>query len=153
MVDDAGTRPRPCRLVAAVGVSALVHGFLGLLVLGGGGFGLGAGPGFGIGSGGGAGLGQARRREIFSLQDVPEPVPPTDPAAEKALKELLAPARPEAVAIAHEVPARPTTPVVHFARPPRPPRSGLDLGSRFSSTRAGAGGVGTGGGGGGRGGL
>src|SRR2546428_621215 len=36
MVDDAGTRPRPCRQVAAVGVSALVHGFLGLLVLGGG---------------------------------------------------------------------------------------------------------------------
>jgi len=125
MVDDAGTRPRPWRLAASVGVSAMVHGVLGLLVLFdvlgvGGGFGLGVGPGFGIGSGGAAGLGQARRREIFSLQDVPEPVPPNDPAAEKALRELLAPTRPEAVAIVHEAPAHPTTPVVHFARPARP---------------------------------
>ncbi|TMA68030.1 MAG: VWA domain-containing protein [Deltaproteobacteria bacterium] len=138
MVDDAGTRPRPWRLAASVGVSAMAHGVLGLLVFfdvlgAGGGFGLGVGPGFGIGSGGAAGLGQARRREIFSLEDVPEPVPPTDPAAEKALKELLAPARPEAVAVVHEAPAHPTTPVVHFARPARPLGSGVDLGSRFAS--------------------
>src|SRR5881398_2163447 len=140
MVDDAGTRPRPWRLAASVGVSAMAHGVLGLLVFfdvlgAGGGFGLGVGPGFGIGSGGAAGLGQARRREIFSLEDVPEPVPPTDPAAEKALKELLAP-------------AQPTTPVVHFARPARPLGSGVDLGSRFASAGAGVGGFGTGGGGG-----
>ena len=153
MVDDAGTRPRPWRLAASVGVSAMAHGVLGLLVFfdvlgAGGGFGLGVGPGFGIGSGGAAGLGQARRREIFSLEDVPEPVPPTDPAAEKALKELLAPARPEAVAVVHEAPAHPTTPVVHFARPARPLGSGVDLGSRFASAGAGVGGFGTGGGGG-----
>jgi len=153
MVDDTGTGPRPRRLVAAIGLSALVHALFVLMVVfdvlgAGGGFGLGVGPGFGIGSGGGAGLGQAPRREIFALQDVPEPVPPTDPAAEKALKELLAPARPEAVAIAHEAPAHATTPVVHFARPARPLGSGVDLGSRFASAGAGVGGFGTGGGGG-----
>jgi len=75
---------------------------------------------------------------------VPEPVPPTDPAADKALKEALAPARPEAVAIAHEAPAHPTTPVVHFARPARPLGSGVDLGARFASAGAGVGGFGTG---------
>jgi len=95
IVDDA-TAPRARRLVAAIGVSALAHGLFALLVffdvMGiGSGLGLGVGPGFGVGSGGGAGLGEGRRREIFSLQDVPEPVPPTDPAADKALKEALAP--------------------------------------------------------------
>jgi hypothetical protein len=45
----------------------------------GGGFGLGVGPGFGIGAGGGAGLGEKKRRGIFSLQDLPAPVPPSDP--------------------------------------------------------------------------
>src|SRR5207249_2133968 len=81
IVDDA-TAPRARRLVAAIGVSALAHGLFALLVffdvMGiGSGLGLGVGPGFGVGSGGGAGLGEGRRREIFSLQDVPEPVPPT----------------------------------------------------------------------------
>ena len=152
IVDDA-TAPRARRLVAAIGVSALAHGMFALLVffdvMGiGSGLGLGVGPGFGVGSGGGAGLGEGRRREIFSLQDVPEPVPPTDPAADKALKEALAPTRPEAVAIAHEAPAHPTTPVVHFARPARPLGSGVDLGARFASAGAGVGGFGTGGGGG-----
>jgi len=33
MVDDAGTRPRPRRLVAAVALSALVHGLCVLLVV------------------------------------------------------------------------------------------------------------------------
>ena len=79
---------------------------------------------------------------------MPEPVPPTDPAAAKALQELLAPARPEAVAIVHEAPAHATTPVVRFARPARPLGSGVDLGSRFASAGAGVGGFGTGGGGG-----
>ena len=79
---------------------------------------------------------------------MPQPVPPTDPAADKALKELLAPARPEAVAIVHEAPAHATTPVVRFARPARPLGSGVDLGSRFASAGAGVGGFGTGGGGG-----
>ncbi|TMA38444.1 MAG: VWA domain-containing protein [Deltaproteobacteria bacterium] len=153
MVDDAGTRPRPRRLLAAIALSALVHALFVVLVVfdvlgAGGGFGIGIGPGFGVGSGGGAGLGQAQRREIFSLQDVPQPVPPTDPAADKALKELLAPARPEAVAIVHEAPAHATTPVVRFARPARPLGSGVDLGSRFASAGAGVGGFGTGGGGG-----
>src|SRR5439155_16808138 len=54
----------------------------------------------------------------------------------------------EAIAIVHEAPAHPATPVVHFARPARPLGSGVDLGSRFASAGAGAGGFGTGGGGG-----
>ena len=45
----------------------------------GGGFGLGVGPGFGMGTGGGVGLGKEKRRQIFSLEDLPEPVPPQDP--------------------------------------------------------------------------
>src|SRR5438067_4133541 len=150
---ESTTGPRPRRLLGGIAVSAAAHAIVALLlvfdVLGaGGGFGIGIGPGFGVGSGGSAGLGQAQRREIFSLQDVPQPVPPTDPAADKALKELLAPARPEAVAIVHEAPAHATTPVVRFARPARPLGSGVDLGSRFASAGAGVGGFGTGGGGG-----
>src|SRR2546422_9186533 len=86
--------PRPQRLLAALGVSTAAHALLALMVLfdvlgAGGGFGLGIGAGFGIGSGGGTGLGQKRRREIFSLQDLPAPVPPSDPNAEQALTELL----------------------------------------------------------------
>jgi hypothetical protein len=101
---DATTEPRLRRLLAALATSTAAHVLVALLiafdVLGaGGGFGLGIGPGFGIGSGGGVGGGQARRREIFSLQDIPEPVPPSDPAADRALQELLQPARPDAVAV------------------------------------------------------
>src|SRR5437763_17124312 len=89
--------PRPRRLLAALGISTAAHALLGLMVFfdilgAGGGFGLGIGPGFGIGSGGGMGLGPQRRREIFSLQDLPTPVPPNDPNAEQALKVLLKPA-------------------------------------------------------------
>src|SRR2546429_8897254 len=100
IVDDA-TAPRARRLVAAIGVSALAHGLFALLVffdvMGiGSGLGLGVGPGFGVGSGGGAGLGEGRRREVFSLQDVPEPGPPADPAAAKAPKEAPPPPPPPA---------------------------------------------------------
>jgi hypothetical protein len=153
----ATTGPRPGRLAAALGASAALHVLVAALVVfdvvgPGGGFGLGLGPGFGLGAGGGAGLGQARRREIFSLQDLPEPVPPRDPSEDEALKELLRPSPPQAIAIPREpVPRVATAPVVHFARPTRPLGSGLDLGSRFAASGAGAGGLGIGGGGGGAG--
>src|SRR5438105_11289519 len=150
------TAPRPRRLFAALATSAVAHLLLAFMVVfdvlgAGSGFGLGVGPGFGLGAGGGAGLGQARRREIFSLQDLPTPVPPNDPSAEQALKELLQPARPEAIAIPHDAVPRPTSPVVHFARPTKPVGAGVDLGSRFASAGAGVGGIGIGGGGGGAG--
>jgi hypothetical protein len=153
---DSTTGPRPARLLAALGVSAALHALVTLLVVFdvvglGGGFGIGVGAGFGIGSGGGAGLGQAKRREIFSLKDLPEPVPPRDPSQDEALKELLQPARPEAVVVPRPAVPRSTSAVVHFSRPARPLGSGVDLGSRFASTGAGAGGFGIGGGGGGMG--
>ncbi len=155
MLDAAAIRPRPSRLAAGLALSTLAHAVLVLLVvfdvLGiGGGFGIGVGPGFGIGSGGGAGLGQAKRREIFSLKDIPEPVPPADPAADQTLKQILAPARPESVAVIHQAPqpTKAASPVVHFAPPARPLGSGVDLASRFASAGAGAGGLGGGGGGG-----
>lgn len=145
--------PRPERLAAALVISAGAHALLVLLiafdVLGpGGGFGLGIGAGFGIGAGGGAGLGE-KRREIFALKDLPTPVPPSDPSADEQLKELLRPARPEAIVMPRAQVARPrSSPVVHFARPARPLGSGVDLGSRFSSAGAGVGGFGGSGGGG-----
>src|SRR5438093_13004244 len=116
--------PRPQRLLAALGVSAAAHALVALLVFfdvlgAGGGFGLGIGPGFGVGSGGGAGLGQKRRREIFALEDLPAPVPPSDPNAEQALKELLRPASAQAIVVPQPA-VRPTSPVVHFAPPARP---------------------------------
>src|SRR5947207_9168261 len=117
----------------------------------GGGFGLGIGPGFGIGSGGGLGLGQKRRREIFSLEDLPAPVPPNDPNAEQALQELLKPAAAQAIVVPPPAVPRPTSPTVHFAPPARPVGAGVDLGSRFASAGAGVGGFGTGEGGGGAG--
>ena len=148
------TGPRPRRLAAALATSAALHAVLALLVVfdvvGTGGFGLGAGPGFGMGSGGGAGLGQKRRREIFSLTDLPEPVRPPD---EQALKDLLVPARPVPVAIPQAALPRTAAPVVQFARPARPVGSGLDLAARFAATGAGVGGLGVGGGGGGGGSL
>src|SRR5437867_12875012 len=86
------TGPSQRRLLAAFVTSGMAHALLAVMVyfdvLGaGGGFGLGIGPGFGIGAGGGAGLGEKKRREIFALQDLPAPVPPSDPAAARALKE------------------------------------------------------------------
>src|SRR5262245_59450485 len=148
---DPTTGPRPRRLLIALAVSAAVHGVLVLElafdVLGiGGGFGLGSGRG--LGAGGGAGLGEPRKREIDALQDLPAPVPPRDPTADEKLRELLKPARPEAVALPRTEAPRLGTPVVQFARPARPLGSGVDLGSRFASAGAGAGGLGTGGGGG-----
>ena len=151
---ETTTGPRPQRLLAAFATSTAAHALLALMILfdvlgAAGGFGLGIGPGFGIGSGGEAGLGQNRRREIFSLQDLPAPVPPSDPAADRALKELLQPARPDAVAVPQQSVPRATSPVVHFSRPTRPVGSGVDLGSRFAAAGAGTGGIGLGGGGGG----
>jgi len=148
------TAPRPRRLLAALVTSTAAHTLLAFMVVfdvlgAGSGFGLGVGPGFGLGAGGGAGLGQARRREIFSLQDLPTPVPPNDPAAEDALKAMLQQQRPDAIAVPHEAVPKPTSPVVHFARPTRPVCAGIDLGSRFASAGAGSGGLGLGGGGGG----
>ena len=117
--------PRPRRLLAAFAVSTAAHALLALMVFfdvlgAGGGFGLGIGPGLGIGSGGGAGLGQKRRREIFSLEDLPAPVPPSDPNAEQALAELLRPARAQAIVVPQPAVPRPASPVVHFAPPARP---------------------------------
>jgi len=151
---DTTTGPRPRRLLAAFATSTAAHALLALMIVfdvlgAASGFGLGIGSGFGIGAGGGVGLGQTRRREIFSLQDLPAPVPPNDPAAERALKELLQPARPDAVAVPQQAVPRPTSPVVHFSRPTRPVGAGVDLGSRFASAGAGSGGIGLGGGGGG----
>ena len=153
---ESTTGPRPRRLLGGIAVSAAAHAIVALLlvfdVLGpGGGFGLGIGPGFGIGAGGGAGLGEARRREIFSLQDLPTPTPPSDPTPDKTLHELLAPTTNPAVVVPHQAPTPVSTPVVHFARPVRPIGSGIDLGSRFASSGAGLGGLGLGGGGGGAG--
>jgi hypothetical protein len=150
------TTPRPRRLLAALAVSSALHGALTLMlvfhVLGaGGGFGFGIGPGVGIGAGDGLGLGATKRREIFSLTDLPEPVPPRDPAADEALRELLRPARAALVAIPTAPVPRSTSPVVQFARPARPIGSGIDLTSRFAVAGAGVGGIGIGGGGGGAG--
>ena len=148
--------PRPARFFAALTGSVAAHVVLALLLIFdvagiGGGFGLGVGPGFGIGAGGGAGLGQKKRRQIFSLEDIPEPVRPQNPNNDEALKELLVPNRPQAVSVPQ--PARPVAaaPVIHFARPSRPIGAGVDLGARFASAGAGLGGLGLGGGGGGAG--
>jgi len=118
----------------------------------GGGFGLGIGPGFGIGAGGGAGLGEQKRREIFSLEDLPELVRPQEPDAEKDLNALLKPREAERVVVPQPVrPKSATTnaPVIQFARPVKPIGAGQDLGARLASSGAGAGGTGLGGGGGG----
>src|SRR2546428_2810761 len=114
-VSEPTTGARPRRLLAALATSTAAHALLGLMmffdVLGaGGGFGLGIGPGFGIGAGGGFGLGEKRRREIFSLQDLPTPVPPSDPAAEQTLKELLQPARPQAIPLPPQAAPRTNAP-------------------------------------------
>src|SRR5215510_3529902 len=126
----ASTRPRPARLAGALGVSAAAHLILALLIVFdvagiGGGFGIGIGPGFGIGAGGGAGLGEKKRREIFSLEDLPELVRPQQPDAEKDLNTLLKPREAERIVVPQ--PAKPkvvasstNAPVVQFARPVKP---------------------------------
>src|SRR6185369_15071772 len=119
------TGPRGPRLLAALATSVAAHALLILMiafdVVGlGGGFGLGVGSGFGIGAGGGAGLGE-KRREIFSLKDLPTPVPPSDPSHDDELKELLKPTRAQAIVMPRDQVPRPaTSPVVHFAAPARP---------------------------------
>jgi von Willebrand factor type A domain len=151
----ATTSPRPARLAAAVGISGLAHVVFLLLVIFdvagiGGGFGLGVGPGFGLGAGGGAGVGQAHRRQIFSIEDLPELRRPDDTT--ERLAELLEPERQAAVTIP-KTPA-PTvnhSAVIHFARPVRPLGASVDLSRRFAATGAGTGGIGLGGGGGGAG--
>ena len=93
--------PRPSRLAAALGGSAILHALL-LLAIAfdvagiGGGFGLGVGPGFGIGAGGGVGLGEKRQRQIFSIEDLPELVRPDD---DEQLARLVEPEQRQAVEI------------------------------------------------------
>jgi len=150
-------RPRATRTSAALLASTLLHVIFVLLVVFdvagiGGGFGIGVGPGFGIGAGGGAGLGEPQRREIFSLEDIPDPVRPQEPDSEKELNALLAPREAERIFVPQ--PAKPRTatsnaPVIQFARPVKPIGAGTDLGARLASAGAGSGGIGLGGGGGG----
>lgn len=159
VVFDATTRPRPVRTGTMLVASLLVHGLLGLAlyfdVAGiGGGFGLGVGPGFGIGSGGGVGLGEKKRREIFSLEDIPEVVRPQEQKNDEEIKDLVVARTPQAITVPQ--PVRPkavtaskTGPVVQFARPVKPIGAGSDLGSRFAQAGKGTGGFGIGGGGGG----
>src|SRR5215475_12786896 len=148
---DGTARSRPGRLGLALGLSALLHVILGILIVFdvagiGGGFGLGVGPGFGMGTGGGVGLGKERRRQIFSLEDLPKPVPPQDPKHDDEVKDLVVARTPEAVVIPQQTKPRAvsTSPVVQFARPVRPLAGGTDLGARFASAGAGGGGNGVG---------
>jgi hypothetical protein len=150
-------RPTRERLATTLLVSAVAHLVLVLLivfdVMGiGGGFGIGIGPGFGVGAGGGAGLGEKARREIFSLEDLPELVRPQEPEADKELHALLQPRDAERIVVPQ--PAKPkvattNAPVVQFARPVKPVGAGTDLGARLAASGAGTGGFGLGGGGGG----
>jgi von Willebrand factor type A domain len=153
---DSTTRPHAGRTLAFVGISAIVHAVLLLMILFdvvgiGGGFGLGIGPGFGIGSGGGAGLGEKKRRQIYSLEDLPQLVRPQDAKHDQEVKDLVIARTPDAIVITQPVKPKTvnTSPVVQFARPVTPLGAGTDLGARFASTGAGTGGFGVGGGGGG----
>jgi hypothetical protein len=138
-------RPTRSRLASSLLVSAVSHLVLVLLivfdVMGiGGGFGIGIGPGFGVGAGGGAGLGEQNRREIFSLEDLPELVRPQEPEADKELDALLKPRDAERVVVPQ--PAKPkvattNAPVVQFARPVKPIGAGQDIGSRISAAGSG----------------
>jgi hypothetical protein len=152
----ATTEGSPRRILTALGISAFVHGLLVLAIIFdvagmGGGFGLGVGPGFGIGSGGGIGLGKEKRRQIFSIEQIPDLVQrPMNPDNEEALAELMVPRAPAPVKV--PTPAKPTVKkaaVVQFARPVKPIGAGQNLGQRFAAAGAGAGGLGMGGGGGG----
>src|SRR5262252_1886985 len=135
-VPVSSLQPSRGRLVGAIVVSSVVHLIFVFLVVFdvagiGGGFGIGLGPGFGIGAGGGAGLGDQNRREIFSLEDIPELVRPQEPDAEKDLTALLEPRQAERFVVPQ--PAKPkaassTAPVVQFARPVKPVGAGTDLG-------------------------
>src|SRR5579884_1918714 len=145
---DATTRPRAGRLAATLVASAALHALVALLLVFdvagiGGGLGLGVGPGLGVGAGGGAGLGAVRRRQIYSLEDIPQPEPPRDPTADATLHALLAPTAAEGVTV--PPPARPAavTPVVRFAPPARPLGAGVDLGARLAAAGAGAAGAGS----------
>jgi hypothetical protein len=151
----ATTGPRPGRLAAALVVSVVAHAtFLLLVILDvagvGGGFGLGVGPGFGLGSGGGLGLGERQRRQIFSIEDLPELIRPDE--AEERLAKVLEPERRVAITIPKSaVPKTKRSAVVHFARPVKPLGASVDLSRRFAAAGAGTGGLGLGGGGGGAG--
>lgn len=160
---EASTRPRAGRFLASLGASLAAHALLALALVFevagvGGGFGLGVGPGFGIGSGGGFGLGEQRRRQIFSIEDIPDLVQrPQDPPPDGEAKALLTAYTPRAVVVPQPPKPRPvasdarTGPVVQFARPARPIGAATDLGARFAAAGAGSGGLGFGGGGGGMG--
>jgi hypothetical protein len=158
-VFDATTRPRALRTGTMLAASVLLHGLLGLMlyfdVAGiGGGFGLGVGPGFGIGSGGGVGLGEKKRREIFSLEDIPEVVRPQEQRNDEEIKDLVVARTPQAITVPQPVKPKAVTgtktgPVVQFARPVKPVGAGTDLGARFAQAGKGTGGFGIGGGGGG----
>ena len=151
------TRARPGRFLVALATSVVLHVlFVALVVFDvagiGGGFGIGLGPGFGIGSGGDMGLGEKPRREIYSLEDLPDLVRPQNPRTDEEAKDLVVAHTPQAVNVPQ--PTKPkaatstTGPVVHFARPVKPIGAGTDLGSRFAAAGAGVGGLGGGGGGG-----
>lgn len=156
------TDPKAHRITIAVTLSALVHLLFALLVYFdvaglGGGFGIGVGPGIGIGSGGDIGLGKKRARQIYSLEDIPEPVKPRQLDDDELVKKLLQPEKPQAVTVPRAVvkPMAPTThhsptaPVVHFARPVKPLGDTGQLSSHFASKGQGTGGLVDGGGGGG----
>src|SRR5262249_32764888 len=147
---DSTTRPHAGRTLAFVGISAIVHAVLLLMIL----FdvvGIGGGFGLGIGPGGGAGLGEKKRRQIYSLEDLPQVVRPQDAKHDQEVKDLVVARTPDAVVIPQQVKPKSvsTSPVVQFARPVTPLGAGTDLGARFASTGAGTGGFGVGGGGGG----
>jgi hypothetical protein len=154
-ITPASTAPSPRRLACALGGSLALHAILLLMIFFdiaglGGGFGLGVGPGFGIGAGGGVGLGEKKRRQIFSLEDLPELVRPDD--TEDRLAKLLEPQRRHAITVPQtRAPRRTKGPVVHFSRPVKPQGASVDLSKRFASAGAGIGGLGLGGGGGGAG--
>ena len=156
------TTPKVRRIATGVTISALIHGLFALLVYFdvagiGGGFGIGVGPGIGIGSGGDIGLGKKRARQIFSIDDVPEPVKPRQLDDDELVKKLLEPEKPQPIAVPRTVvkPVNPTVhhsptaPIVHFARPVKPLGDTGQLSSRLSAVGKGTGGLTEGGGGGG----
>ncbi len=157
LVWSSTTRPRAGRVAGFFTLSALVHLFVALLIYFdiagiGGGFGLGVGPGVGLGSGGGIGLGEKKRRQVFSLEDLPDLVRPQDPKRDEEVRDLVVARTPQPVLVPEQTKPKAvevkTGPVVHFSRPVTPIGAGTDLGARFASTGAGVGGLGVGGGGG-----
>src|SRR5688572_15283887 len=107
---ESSLRPTRSRLASSLLISAVSHLVLVLLIMFdvmgiGGGFGIGIGPGFGVGAGGGAGLGEKNRREIFSLEDLPELVRPQEPKSDEELNQLLKPRDAERVVVPQ--PAKP----------------------------------------------